>query len=337
MIEIKNIRPCTLIEEGHIYRDSDGVEAIFSISEIANRGKSIDNNKYTKAASEVGTYIHKLLHNILKANAIDDKYIDFDQCIDYCKKSSILDETEKVIINKFLRNLQNLEMVRPEFTSERSMMADFNGIPVAGTADLILKEGGKVYIVDFKTSRFEGFKKEYHMQLWGYFLLGQGAFYGIEETRAYLMHIEGTKLAWETPCPGWVSDEFEENFFFLVESNKPKNMIDISKIELNKFLDLSQRLTQIKEMISNINKEAKRLIYDLEAKEKEISEELKVLAKNMMGGANYAYIGENIAIERQKTRRHTIKWHPDIEKYYTSSVEEALMITLNDSKIKLKD
>lgn len=155
----------------------------------------------SEEAKAVGTSVHEMIHNML--------------CTDLqgCRSYGIPTDQYKIEANE---NFLNSDGLFPEFKMEVKLDDDYTLI---GVADLIIKEGNKVKIIDYKTadkmemkSRYELSKRhskkfqyplsniddcnynEYALQLSIYAWLLRKLFPSIEVTGLEIYHIQDLKL-----------------------------------------------------------------------------------------------------------------------------------------------
>lgn len=328
MLKVTNVRPATLNAEDHIYTDIDGVKALFSISQIAGKGKTLPEMKHIKNAALTGTYFHELMHKIIRTQEKDqDGFFNLKSCLQRVRGLTLLSEEEKYIVTHVLELIIDYtgDNKITRIDTEVSLMADFNGVPVAGTADLIIFEENKLHIMDFKTGKMSGFKSEHHLQLFGYSL-----FQEIKAGTTVIIHPEGLKHLFDLPGSPWVAEEFEENFNYLL--NKEKEIINIEDSEGREILEYCTILEFIKEKKSSLSTQLKQY----EAEEKKLlailQESLETIGLNEENIAKY----QDLEVSMNKSRRHILTYRPDLEKYYDCSVSEEFLLTQGNKKIKVK-
>ena len=204
------------------------------IAEFEQKKFEIDADWRQKSeeAKAVGTSVHEMIHNML--------------CTDLqgCRKYGIPTDQYKVEANE---NFLNSNGLFPEFRMEVKLDEDYTLI---GIADLIIKEGNKVKIVDFKTadkiemkSRYELSKKkkssfkypisniedcnynEYTLQLSIYAWLLRNLFPTLEVTSLEIYHIQDLKLKKIYPVTE-MKEEVEKLIPYHLKSVKLKRECD---------------------------------------------------------------------------------------------------------------
>ena len=328
MIEITNIRAARLNEDTHIYGDANGITARFSVSAIAQHGASVPDLKHIRAAAQVGTKIHALLHKIIQGSIDKEGGIDFNKCLQRAQ-STVLSPQESQICCHFINMLISFEFKNPRVIPEQSLIADFNGIPVGGTADLIIMDGKDTYIIDFKTAKMAGFKKEYHLQLYGYSLFHPEA----RNFKCYVLHPEGIRPLFANPIPEWIIAEFEDNFNYMLAKEEPKKKVQINPEALECIKSIADAINQHEIAKAHLALQ----IRDIEKQKKTCIDKMEYL----MGDIFYAYdnfetVDGSIVFEKVKVRRHTIAYCPEIERYYDCSVSEEYHLTIDGKKVKIK-
>jgi len=327
MIKVTNIRPATLNEETHVYTDANGVAARFSVSTIAQRGELKVRTKTLETAAQFGSSIHALMHKIITKNTNASGVACFEDCLKMAQ-STALSVEESAVCSKYFDLLLCLRLANPVVSSETSLIADMNGKPVGGTADLIIHDGGTMYIIDFKTAKIEGFKKEYHLQLYGYSLFQPSN----DNIKCYTFHPEGQKHLFDSPIPQWITQEFEDNLNYLSNKDKPKLNDGLSEGKRKYLSALMESLEVAREERYALNQQVKII----EAREKEIISRMSDTIEELKLNTGDVWTSDDITIEKNTARRHYLSHCPEIEKYYQCSVSEEYHLTLGSKKVKIK-
>ena len=340
MIEITNLRPAILNEEDHTYTDENGVKARFSISQIANRGVSLPEIKHIKDAALTGTHTHKLLHKIIKQTYEELGKQKYNNCFNFraCfeRVRTLENAEDREVACGFLSHLEALGVGTIEsLLAEVPFMVDFNGVPVAGTPDLILYTQGEylsentgTIVIDFKTAKMGGFKKEHHLQLYGYYLV-RGTRHDL---RAYVCHPEGCKLLFEDEAPEWIAEEFEDNFNYLLSMDEPKEVLSINQTHKTYYEQYAQALQDLKAEKAQLNAQVRALEKQENMITDMIYQEIEALGLNE---SNIVQTDE-LEIRLQKSRRHALTYKPELEKYYDCSVSEEYVLTFKGKDVKIK-
>jgi len=107
-------------------------------------------SKTLKKAASIGTFVHEYIESFLRGNEIDLEVVPIElrEEVSYGFKSFIL------WYKKLIKN-NEIEIIN----MEQQLICEWYG----GTYDLLIKINGKVYLVDYKTSKHIGYR--YYMQL----------------------------------------------------------------------------------------------------------------------------------------------------------------------------
>lgn len=148
-----------LYEDHPIPRVNDILDMISSpyLLEWANKVGRFQRKSHTVYQDEalaIGTYVHDFIHNYIMYGTLPD----FNTLLD----TNIRNKTKNAF-QAFLRwweiiSSQDIEILM----AEKSLVCKYFG----GTLDLLIKINGKVYLVDFKTSKMSNYK--HFMQLSAY-------------------------------------------------------------------------------------------------------------------------------------------------------------------------
>lgn len=326
MLVVNNIRSARLNQEDHTYIDSDGVVAKFSISAIAQKGAVLPGMTHIKAAADVGSHVHAVMHHVIGKNT-SNGVVCFASCLEMMK-SSVFSEADKEMCSRYFELLLSMNLKNPAVSSEHSLIADFNGVPVGGTADLILNDGNHLYIVDFKTAKMAGFKKEHHLQLYGYSLFQPEN----SNVKCFVFHLEDKKHLFDSPVPNWVVEEFEDNFNYLLTKDQEKPVKPLAPTQSEHLENLCDALNEVQAAKSELAKALK----EAEAKEKELLKNVLACIDDVGLGMDEVVAQGHLTIQKNKTRRHALTYRPELEQYYDCTVTEEYLMTYRDKKFKIK-
>lgn len=328
MIQINNIRTARLNEDSHTYSDDNGVTARLSISAIAQRGAVLPDMKHIKDAAKVGTKIHALLHKIIQGSIDGEGVIDFNKCLERAQ-STVLDPQDSLICCYYIHTLIGFRLKNPKALSEQSLIADFNGVPVGGTADLIIMDGEDTYIIDFKTAKMSGFKKEYHLQLYGYSLFRPE----IGKFKCYVLHPDGIRPLFEDRIPEWIIAEFEDNFNYMLTKDQPKQKVKINHGSLDSIKEIARAIDEFDAVKTSLSAQ----IREIEKQKQACIDKMEYLMGDVFTAYdNFETVDGDIVFDKVKVRRHTISYCPEIEKYYDCSISNEYHLTIEGKKVKIK-
>jgi len=338
-MKISNIRSAYLAQDEHRYADSKGIEARFSISQIANKDRKLAGLQHVENAATVGSYVHKMMYEIImdvqKYLTPDCKthewnVIDFEKCLELATDPNIFSTDESKVCARFFGLLMDLNLKKPQAMAEASFMAEFNGITVAGTPDLILRdcENNEMFVIDFKTGKMGGFKKEHHLQVYGYSLFLKP--YKASKIHCYTLHPEGTKHLFSEPT--WVVGEFEANLNYLLEKDKAKTELQVSQ-EVILYLE---SWLEILEDVKTEKAEAQNQIKLLEQQEETLLNGILTEIEKANLTLNDVITSDKLSISLQQNRRHQLPYNPALEPYYDSTISEEYALTFNGKSIKIK-
>lgn len=337
MIKVTNIRRATLNHADHTYTDANGVQAMFSMSTIANRGAVMPDISIIKEAGAAGTLVHSIMHSIIVRSAQhqDDVVVggdfiavDFYKCLELAGDLTIYTKTESETCARLFAILLQFNFKAPMVMPEISLMADFNGIPVSGTADLIVRDQGHIYILDFKTAKMKGFTKEHHLQLYGYGLLNSVN----KNATAHTIHLEGRKHLFNFPVSPWLAEEFEDNLNYLINKDKPKREIVLAERFCEAYNEYAIAIDQLKQERLELAKKGR----ELDKREKELGSLLADSLDTLGLDDHSIALGDEVSITLEKKRMHRLNYKPELEQYYDCNVSEEYILTCNDINVKIK-